>query len=181
MFAADPKILRQIAPHIQRVLIVEPQPASARLLADLMKDMGARSVVAAPKTLRAMDLVGEVEPQIVFTEYAGQDLDGCEFAQRLRRSTSPFRKAPIIMVTAEATATSIKSARDSGVHEFLRKPYTAKDLFRRVENVVLKPRDWIEAKMYVGPDRRRFNDGDYQGPAKREADQSAQPSAERAA
>jgi hypothetical protein len=74
------------------------------------------------------------------------------------------------MVTAEATPSSIGGARNSGVHEFLRKPYTAGDLFRRVENVVLKPRDWIEAQMYVGPDRRRFNSEDYGGSKKRRAD-----------
>ncbi len=34
----------------------------------------------------------------------------------------------------------------------------------------MKPRDWIEAVAYVGPDRRRFNSGDYSGPLKRQAD-----------
>ena len=65
---------------------------------------------------------------------------------------------------------SIKGARDAGAHEFLRKPYTIKDLFKRVENVILKPRDWIEAQMYVGPDRRRFNSESYTGARKRKAE-----------
>ena len=65
---------------------------------------------------------------------------------------------------------SIKAARDSGAHEFLCKPFTAGHLFKRVENVALKPRLWIEAKMYVGPDRRRFNSGDFEGAKKRRAD-----------
>jgi hypothetical protein len=37
----------------------------------------------------------------------------------------------------------------------------------------LKPRDWVEAVQYIGPDRRRFNSGDYQGPRKRKADAAA--------
>jgi DNA-binding response OmpR family regulator len=74
------------------------------------------------------------------------------------------------MVTATATANAILAARDAGVHEFLRKPYTAKDLLRRLEAVTLRPRDWIEAVQYVGPDRRRFNSGDYTGPLKRRSD-----------
>ncbi len=64
------------------------------------------------------------------------------------------------MVSGVATLETIKSARDAGAHEFLRKPFTACDLFRRVENVVPHPRPWIEAAMYVGPDRRRFNAGE---------------------
>ena len=74
------------------------------------------------------------------------------------------------MVTADATANTIKGARDVGVHEFLRKPFTSADLFKRVENVALKPRDWIEGISYVGPDRRRFNSGEYSGPQKRKND-----------
>jgi CheY-like chemotaxis protein len=74
------------------------------------------------------------------------------------------------MVTADAFAHTIKGARDSGVHEFLRKPFTAADLIRRVEAVTLKPRDWIEAMSYVGPDRRRFNSGEYSGKRKRCSD-----------
>ncbi|MBA3049158.1 MAG: response regulator, partial [Brevundimonas sp.] len=58
-------------------------------------------------------------------------------------------------------------------HEFLRKPFTSADLFKRVENVALKPRDWVEAVGYIGPDRRRFNSGEFSGPGKRKADRPA--------
>jgi hypothetical protein len=60
------------------------------------------------------------------------------------------------------------------VHEFLRKPFTGRDLFKRVENVTLRSRLWIEAKMYVGPDRRRFNSAaeGYEGPKKRRSDEA---------
>jgi CheY-like chemotaxis protein len=74
------------------------------------------------------------------------------------------------MVTADATARTILGARDSGVHEFLRKPFTSADLFKRIENVALKPREWVEAVGYIGPDRRRFNSGEFTGPRKRQAD-----------
>jgi hypothetical protein len=43
--------------------------------------------------------------------------------------------------------------------------------------VTLKPRDWIEAVAYVGPDRRRFNSADYKGPRKRKADAAGTPAA----
>ena len=43
------------------------------------------------------------------------------------------RQAPVITVTGAATAGAILAARDAGVHEFLRKPYSMKDLVRRLE------------------------------------------------
>ncbi|CAL1691114.1 hypothetical protein MMB232_01249 [Brevundimonas subvibrioides] len=120
-----------------------------------------------------MDHAREMEPGLIFTERSGARLDGEQLARRIRRSNLACRRAPIIMMTADATASSIKGARDSGIHEFLRKPFTSADLFKRVENVALKPRDWIEAVGYVGPDRRRFNSGEYAGPQKRTADKPA--------
>lgn len=173
MFAADVRVLSRIAPTIHRVVIADPNLASARLLVDIMKNLGSREVVVEADEARVMEAIREIEPGLVFTERSGPRLDGEAITRNLRRSNLAARRSPVIMVTAEATATSIKAARDCGVHEFLRKPFTTADLFRRVENVALKPRDWIEGVSYVGPDRRRFNSGEYAGPQKRKADKPA--------
>lgn len=172
MFALDSKSLQRIAPTISRIVIADPNTAAAKLLGDLIKGIGGREVVIEGDEDRAFQAVQDVEPGLVFTERSGQTLDGESFARRIRKSSLTCRRVPIIMVTAEATATSIKGARDVGIHEFLRKPFTSTDLFRRIENVALKPRDWIEGIAYIGPDRRRFNSGEYAGPKKRKQDQS---------
>lgn len=177
MFAADAKTLSRIEPVVRRVLIVDPTTASARLLQDILKTMGGREVIIESEEQRALDHARELEPGLIFTERSGTRLDGEQLARKIRRSNLSCRRAPIIMMTADATASSIKGARDAGIHEFLRKPFTSADLFRRVLNVALKPRDWIEAVGYVGPDRRRFNSGEYAGPQKRKADKPANAAA----
>lgn len=173
MFAVDRRVLAKLEPVVKRVLIVDPNPHAARLLTDIMKGLGARDVVVQLDEKRALAAAAELEPGLVFTERGGEGTDGESLTRSLRRSHMNCRRAPIIMVTADATARTILGARDSGVHEFLRKPFTSADLFKRVENVALKPRDWVEAVGYVGPDRRRFNSGEYSGPGKRRADRSA--------
>ncbi|CAN5322073.1 response regulator [soil metagenome] len=173
MFAADARVLSRIAPTIQRVVIADPNLASARLLVDIMKSLGSREVAVETDEARVMDAIREIEPGLIFTERTGPRLDGEQLTRNLRRSNLACRRVPVIMVTADATATTIKGARDCGVHEFLRKPFTSADLFRRVENVALKPRDWVEGVGYVGPDRRRFNSGEYAGPQKRKVDKPA--------
>ncbi len=170
MFTADVKTLNRIAPAVRRVVLVEPNPSAARLMTDIMKGLGAREVYVDGDEDRALELVRDAEPGIIFMERAGPRLNGESLARRIRRSHMVSRMAPIIMVTAEATAGAIKGARDAGVHEFLRKPFTTGDLFKRVENVALKPRPWVEAVGYVGPARRRFNSGEYAGAKKRMGD-----------
>ena len=173
MFTADARTLSRIEPAVRRVVIVEPNVAASRLLSDIMKGLGTREVYIAVSEEGALELLRDVEPGIIFTEHAGEALNGETLSRRVRRSNMACRTAPIIMITNEATAAAIKGARDAGVHEFLRKPYTIGDLFKRVENVALKSRPWVEAVGYVGPDRRRFNSGEYSGARKRHADGAA--------
>lgn len=173
MFSVDRRLLAKLEPVVKRVLIVDPNLHAARLLTDIMKGLGSRDVVVQPDEKHALLAAEELEPGIVFTERSGEGLDGESLAKALRRSHMNCRRAPIIMVTADATARSILGARDSGVHEFLRKPFTSADLFKRIENVALKPRDWVEAVGYIGPDRRRFNSGEFSGTRKRKADRPA--------
>lgn len=173
MFAVEPKLLNRLQPHLRRVLILDPSPVSARMLADVVKALGAAHVATAGEERTGLELCRDIEFSLIFVESHGPALDGTLFTRKLRRGRSLCRQTPVIMVTAQATATLIKNARDAGVHEFVRKPYAAGDLLKRVEAACLKPRDWVEAVGYVGPDRRRFNSAEYEGPRKRKADASA--------
>ena len=170
MFTTNTKNLSRMAPTLRRVLVVDPNVTAAKLLVETLKGLGVGAVLIKTEGRAALDVCAEFEPTLIFTEYRGPHLDGESFSKAVRRSNLTCRKAPIIMVTGEATAASILGARDSGVHEFLRKPFTAGDLTKRIEVVALKPRNWIEAVGYVGPDRRRFNSGEYSGPRKRKSD-----------
>jgi CheY-like chemotaxis protein len=180
VYAVDPKIMSKLVPQVRRVLVVDPNPAASRLLADLMRGAGAREVLFEGDERQALELADVSNPTIIFVERSGPKLDGETFTRRLRRSEFACRRAPVIIVTADATANTIKGARDVGVHEFLRKPFTAGDLMKRLEAVTLKPRDWIEAVQYVGPDRRRFNSAEFSGQHKRSSDKAQSPAEARA-
>jgi DNA-binding response OmpR family regulator len=169
VFTADARTHQRICALMQRFLIVDARPASAKLLSDLLRDICHCQIWTAPDDDRALLVAQAAEPYIVFVEH-GHGLNGAAFTRTLRRSELTCRRAPVIMFSAEATAAVIIGARDAGVHEFLRKPFTIKDLMRRLEAVAMRPRDWVEGIGYVGPDRRRFNSGDYSGPMKRRVD-----------
>ena len=70
MVALDPKIARSIAPLLGRVLIVDPAPASARMLAELLQNIGLGQVWTAATTAQGLRLAEEGNPQLIFTEYA---------------------------------------------------------------------------------------------------------------
>jgi DNA-binding response OmpR family regulator len=176
VFDGNVRTIQRVAAKVQRILVIDPNPATARLLADQMRPLGAQ-LFAAPSSEKGYAMARATDPQLIFVEHTTDGVDGLAFTRKIRRSDLICREAPIIMCTAEATAEAIFGARDAGVHEFMRKPFNIKDLERRLEAVTLKPRDWIEAVAYVGPDRRRFNSADYKGPRKRKADATGTPAA----
>ena len=166
----EDKLARKMAPLLQRVMIVDSSTASARMLAEHMRGISSGQTFIASDLETALSMARQIDPQVIFVDWGGGQLDGLEFSRKIRRGYLNCRKAPIIAIISQPTAEQIISARDSGVHEFLRKPFNRRDLLRRLEAVTIRPRGWIEAVQYVGPDRRRFNSGDYVGALKRKTD-----------
>ena len=79
---------------------------------------------------------------------------------------------PITSHRANATASLnvLVAARDAGVNEFLTKPLTGRGVIERITLVVDHPRPFVKCTTYVGPDRRRKVDPNFQGPQRRRGD-----------
>ena len=168
-----------LSPSLGRVLVVDGSQATVRMLTELLHNIWPGKTRAASTTQTGLGIAQSFDPRLIFVEYADEGLDGLAFTRKLRRSEFTCRKVPVIMVTGQATRAAIMGARDAGVHEFLRKPFTNKDLLRRLEAVTLQPREWVEAINYIGPDRRRFNSAGYKGARKRQVDAAIEATPER--
>jgi CheY-like chemotaxis protein len=171
------KAPQEPAPQLRRALLVDADPLRVRALGELLRRAGEPDVWTAEDAGKALKLAGKVDPQIVFCELS-DGVDGAAFTRALRRSEHACRKAPVVLVTADASPQALLAARDAGAHEALNRPILPKDLARRIE-AALRKRDWIEALDYVGPDRRVFNSAEFPGPLKRLADLPPAPHAVR--
>jgi CheY-like chemotaxis protein len=172
VFNRTAKTAQRMAPMLRRVLIVDPQETSSRMLGELLREVCLPDVWTAPTNAKALRLADKVDPQLIFCVLADEGVDGTAFTRALRRSDHACRQTPVILMAAEAAPHAILAGRDAGAHEFLKRPFTAKDVLRRLEAVLLHSRGWVEAIDYVGPDRRCFNSAAYEGPHKRLADQA---------
>lgn len=105
---------------------------------------------------------------IIITDWHMPRCSGVELIQMVRKNAnSPNRLVPIIMMTGYSAYPRVAEARDSGVTEFLVKPFTAQELSRRIAHVINRPRDFIESAEYFGPCRRRTNNSNYKGEDRR--------------
>lgn len=159
MFSLDPKLEAKLKPHLKRVLVLESNPAYARILMDMLRVLGAEKVQVETDDRRATLICQDFDPQIIFCDLKGANIEGAPFVTGLRRSDMKCRKIPVIMMAPNDLPETLKQARDCGSDEIMKKPFASGDLLQRLDHVVTKSRPWIEAVMYVGPDRRRFNSG----------------------
>ncbi len=170
VFDLETLVVRRAAPLVERALIVDPDPAASRALGELLRSIAPSQVWTACDAQSALTLSSRMDPRTVLVEES-EGLDGPGFIRALRRSDAACRKAIVVMLTRRPTLRCIIAARDCGAHEVLRKPFTRSELVRRLAAAAGDQRDWIEVETYVGPDRRRFNAGDYAGTMRRASDE----------
>ena len=98
-------------------------------------------------------------------------MSGLDLVRQIRSDpTGPHAFLPIIMVTAQSSADRVTMARDAGVTEFLAKPVTVRGICARLVDVCERPRRFLRAPAYFGPDRRRRRDPKWAGALRRRAD-----------
>ena len=138
------------------VLIIDPQPHMARLVATMLRAIGRRDIRETNTPAQAQSELRRGTVEAVIIDDSIGPPDAVEFVRSLRAdATCQNRLVPVIMMAAAPDAARIAAARDAGVTEFLRKPFAASHLQSRLESIAKAPRDFIEARSYAGPDRRR--------------------------
>ena len=137
-------------------LIVDENPLSAKLIQDILSMLGATAVRTATSVERARKLLRRDPMDVIITEYHLQPEDGLALIYWVRNAPdSADRMIPIIMLTANSEEDYVIRARDMGVSEFLAKPFNVEGLYRRLVAVIARPRAFVNADGYFGPDRRR--------------------------
>lgn len=163
------------------VLVIDDMPPMLTLTKSLLEIFGFRRIYTAGDAERAFDVFCKESPDLVLTDWQMEPYDGIELTHKIRTdSRSPNPYVPIILMTGYSAKMRVMQARDIGVTEFLVKPFTSQDLYARIEQVIEKPRQFVDADGFFGPDRRRRIVKDYEGPFRREEDQGTdeKPAAE---
>lgn len=138
------------------VLVADPSSHMAALVAVMLRSLGIRSVDATvdlPHT--AAELARHAYGLVLIDEQLGGS-EGFAMIRAFRQAAEhPNRETPIFMMAAAPDARMIAAARDAGVTEFLKKPFSAEHIKLRLEGLKHAPRAFVEAGAYAGPDRRR--------------------------
>jgi two-component system chemotaxis response regulator CheY len=153
------------------ILLVDDNQHMRSIASAILQSAGIRNIREVPDGAKALEALREHPVDLAIVDFNMFPLDGVQFTRLVRNSpdsANPY--LPIIMMTGHSEKHRVYEARDAGVTEFVVKPITAKAVFDRIQAVILRPRAFVRTEGYFGPDRRRTNAPDYNGPRRRKAD-----------
>jgi len=155
-----------------RFLVVDDSAEMRTLITNMLFSLGGHNVLEANDGTAALELMGVNQVDVVLTDWMMAPMDGIEFTRQVRTAPeSRYQTIPIIMISGYTEVKNVAKARNAGVTEFLAKPVSPIALYQRIEEVILRPRQFIRTETYTGPDRHRHSGDTYFGPLRRDDDE----------
>jgi two-component system chemotaxis response regulator CheY len=106
------------------VLIVDDLTNMRRLMKNILKTIGFKSIHEAADGNAALDLIEEKRIGLIISDWNMPGMSGLEFLKRVREMEK-YKETPFLMVTAEATRENIIEAITSGASNYIVKPVQA--------------------------------------------------------
>ncbi len=158
------------------ILVADDNRFVRSILVTILKALGVGKILQAESGEEAeafLEVSAQMhgdgrEVDIILADHLMEPGSGLDLLRYVRSHESEKVKfIPFVMMSGEADRKAVTDARDAGVTEYLAKPMSVMGVASRLLAVIDKPRAFIRAPDYFGPDRRRQT-LPYDGPDKRQ-------------
>jgi signal transduction histidine kinase/CheY-like chemotaxis protein len=113
-----------------RVLIVEDNHVNQLLVKNMLKNFGFVHYASAENGRTALEKLRTETYDIILMDIQMPEMDGYEITREIRtRLQKEIRNVPIIALTADASEKEKTKAKESGMNDYVVKPYTSEELF----------------------------------------------------
>lgn len=126
-----------MSPAPKIVMIVEDEPDTAQLFAEMMRISGYRVLKTYAGT-PAMVLLAQEKPDVVILDIMMPDVSGLDVL-RFMRGDPELAAIPVIVVSAKSEPTDIRNGLDAGASVYLTKPIGYMDLKDAVDRLTQGP------------------------------------------
>jgi len=118
----------------EKILIVEDNPQSMRLMEMLLRSKGY-TLFKAMDGEEALNMVARERPDLVMMDIQLPKMNGLEVTRRLREDPA-FSHTPIIAVTAYSMKGDRERVLEAGCDAYLSKPINTRELPRMVAEIL---------------------------------------------
>ncbi|MGB1539685.1 MAG: response regulator, partial [Rickettsiales bacterium] len=137
------------------VLVVDDDLRIAKLVRSVLEGLGFQHVRLCHDGSEALEVLKNETVDMVICDWQMEPMSGLSMVEYVRSPQSPCLRIPVIMLSGNSERPQVEIARDSGVTEYVMKPFTAKSLCSRIVAAIDHPRSFILSKNFSGPNRRR--------------------------
>lgn len=115
---------------IMRILVVDDDPPSVKMISFLLREEGYE-VVSADNGESALELLDREAPDLVVLDVMMPHLDGFEVCRRIRQK----QDVPVIFLSAKGETVDKVAGLELGADDYLAKPFEPSELLARVKAV----------------------------------------------
>jgi DNA-binding response OmpR family regulator len=121
-----------------RFLVVDDEVPVRKLIINRLKKEGYNGITfEASDGKEALDIFYEKDVDCIISDWNMPGINGIEFVEKVRNSVAAENLA-IIMVTAESSMGKMEQAIESGIDDYLVKPFTPEDFKRKIDKALEK-------------------------------------------
>ncbi len=117
-----------------RVLVVDDFATMRRIIKNVLKQVGFTNVVEADDGTSALTVLKKDKIDLIVSDWNMPKMTGLDLLKAVRGDES-IKDIPFLMVTAEAQQDSIVEAVQSGVNDYVVKPFTADVLKEKIDKI----------------------------------------------
>lgn len=110
-----------------KVLYVEDNFQNFRLVMRMLARSGEYELTQAPDGTQALEMIGDLNPDVVLMDINLPDIDGMEVTRRIKANPD-LRNIPVIALTANAMVGDREKFLEAGCDDYLRKPISRDEL-----------------------------------------------------
>ena len=128
------------------VLLVEDNDINRLYAKSILKNWNCVTDTAE-NGLVAVEMIKNQEYDLILMDIQMPVMDGYETTRAVRLMEGPQRNVPIIALTANATKADVDKCIAAGMNDYLPKPFTPDDLYRKIFNdLKITPKEKIKKK-----------------------------------
>ena len=117
------------------VMVVDDMSTSRGLILQALDSFGVRNVQYAADGAAALAALAKQPAHLVLSDYNMPGMDGLHLLHSLR-SDARLKSVGFILITGKADRQIIETGKKLGMNNFVKKPFSPKDLLASIEAVV---------------------------------------------
>ena len=128
------------------VLLIDASPHYRRIIRTMLYQAQLHRIFEASDLPSAAAIFIQKQPNIVILDWDLPDSGGPKCLSAIRsQKTSPFAKAPVLVMMERADKRSVVQAAKLGAHEIIIKPISPNNLWVHLSGIINIPRKYREA------------------------------------